>query len=251
MRSSTLLVAVMLVGCGFGTNKQSADAGPDPMIDASGGGDDGGGGDIDAAVDGPSPDSGPAGCQPTKLLTGGMDPAAQGWAVVMDGPAALSSGPDYTKLVTTTPGSATTGGRLLLTHAVTIEPSKPFKLQIEMMVEQTDAHDPFDCPSAILGSFTAPGGTVAERNQMLCLDPDQISWGDNTDDSTVAVVNNAYHTYLVAVDAAGNAAISVDGTEHLMWMGYALSGTIAIGDQTTNPKRDSTLRIRSITLPCI
>jgi hypothetical protein len=203
----------------------------------------------DAASDSETSDASQT-CQPTKLLIGGMDVVAQGWIVVTQGPATLSNGADFTQLQTSTTGGAASGGQLLLTHTVTIEPSKPFKLEIEMMVERTDAHNPLDAPAAILGAFTAPFGTPGERAQMIYLQGDEIGWADDTDQISLVLTDGAYHGYSLAVDGSGNAELSVDGTRRLSRVNFLLDGTIAVGDQTNDAMRDSALRIRSVTIPC-
>lgn len=228
MRSrSHLLAAVLPVAAACGSGKH-------PAADAS------------SAADAPEPDA--ATC-PTRLLTGGTDVATQGWSVVMQAPATLSYGPDYVKLQTST--GATTSGQLLLDYPGAVEAGKPFKLQVVMLVEAVNPHNQFDAGAAILGSFTSGFGLPAERGQMIYLDSGKIGWADDTQSFAVAVTDSAYHTYELAVDAAGAATMSVDGTQALTRNGFTTNGTIAVGDQTNEKGIDSTLRIRSVTRLCL
>jgi len=219
-----LLVSVAVAACGSGKH---------PAADAS------------PAGDAPAPDA--ATC-PTQLLVGGTDVAAQGWSVVMQAPATLSNGVDYVELQTTT--GTRTSGQLLLDYPGAVEIGKPFKIQVVMLVEAVNPHNQLDAAAAILGSFTPPFGADNERNEMIYLDPAKIGWADDTQSFAIAVTDNAYHTYELAVDASGNATLSVDGTQALTRNGFTTNGTIAVGDQTNDKGVDSTLRIRSVTKLC-
>jgi hypothetical protein len=64
------------------------------------------------------------------------------------------------------------------------------------------------------------------------------------------VINNAFRTYELSVDATGHAKLVVDGTEALTRTGYVLGGGLAIGDQTNDANVDGVMRIRSITKLC-
>lgn len=233
MRRRSLLLAIVLpvaaVACGSVKH---------PAIDAS------------PAADAPAPDA-PA-C-PRTLLTGGTDVAAQGWSVVMQPPATLTSGPDYVMLQTSTNSGAKTGGQLLLTHPGAVEIGQPFKIQVVMLVETLSpiAHNQFDAAAAILGAFSGGFGIPAERNQMIYLDAAKIGWADDTQSFPVTVTNNAYHTYELSVDASGAATVRVDGIQALTRNGFTTNGAIAVGDQTNDAAVDSTLRIRSVTRLCL
>lgn len=187
-------------------------------------------------------------CQPKTLLAGGTDVTTQGWSLVSLQPFAISDGSDFVRLQTTTNAGATTSGELLLSYPGAVEPGKPFKLQIVMLVEAVNPHNQFDSAAAIMGSFS--NGTPAERAEMIYLDAARIGWADDTQAFNATVVNNAYHTYELSVDAAGVARVTIDGTAALMRTGFAFNGAIAIGDQTNDPNVDSTLRIRSVIRLC-
>ncbi|AKF04303.1 hypothetical protein [Sandaracinus amylolyticus] len=96
-----------------------------------------------------------------------------------------------------------------------------------MRVDSVATHNTSDGGAVILGAFTARYGV-----------------------GPVAITNGAYHTFVLAVDASGNAQLSIDGSPALTRAGFSVSGTIAIGDQTNDPGVDSTLRIRSVRLLC-
>jgi hypothetical protein len=233
MRGRSLLLALLpiaVAACGSG-KQPAADASP--------------------AADAAAPDA--ATC-PTQLLTGGADVAAQGWSVVMQPPATLTNGLDYVELQTSTHAGATVSGQLLLTYPGAVETGKPFQIQVVMRVEAVNPHNQFDAAAAILGSFTPPSGAGNDRSEMIYLDPTKIGWADdnpNTPPFAFTVTDTAYHTYELAVDAAGAATVRVDGTQALTRTGFTTNGAIAIGDQTNDPNVDSTLRIRSVTRLCL
>lgn len=229
MRGAPVFLVLFAAACGSGKH---------PASDANTGGDD------DAIPD-------TAGCQPKMLLAGGTDIAVQGWSVVMQPSAVLTNGPDFVKLQTMPDASAKTGAQLLLNYPGAVEPGKPFKLQVVMLVESVSPHNPFDSAAAILGSFTPPFGAGNDRNQMIYLDAGKIGWADDTQSFTVSVTNNAYHTYELSVDAAGAATVTVDGIQALTRGGFVYNGAIAIGDQTNDANVDSVLRIRSVTKLCL
>jgi hypothetical protein len=229
---AVLLLAVSFAACGS-VKSQAVDA--STTADAPS--------DFDAAVDA-------ATCQPMALLVGGTDVVPQGWSIVMQPPAALSNGPDFVRLQTSTNAGATTSGQLLLNYPGALATGKPFKLQVVMLVESVNPHNQFDSAAAIMGSFTPQFGVGNDRNQMIYLDSGMIGWGDDTQSFTTSVVNNAYHTYELSVDAGNVAHVSVDGTPALTRNGFAFNGAIAIGDQTNDANVDSVLRIRSVTKLC-
>jgi hypothetical protein len=189
-------------------------------------------------------------CTPTTLLVGGTDVAPQGWSLVTQTPHTVSYGPDHVRLQTSTIAGATTSGQLLLYHPGAVEAGKPFKLQVEMLVESVNAHNPFDSAAAILGSYTPPFGAGNDRSQMIYLDSGKIGWADDTQSFTTPVVDDAYHTYELSVDAGNVAQVSVDGIVALTRSGFVFNGAIAIGDQTNDANVDSVLRVRSVTKRC-
>lgn len=229
MRGGTTWLVVFVLGCG--SVRQ-------PAVDAS-------------AVDAPDVDGDPdAACQPRMLLVGGTDVTTQGWSLVTQAPAQLSDGPDFVKLQTTTNVGATTSGQLLLNYPGAIEPGKPFKLEVVMLVEAVNPHNQFDSGATIMGSFTPPFGAGNDRSAMIYLDSSEIGWGDETQTFDAPVQNNAYHAYELSVDASGAASVRVDGTVALTRSGFTSNGAIAIGDQTNDANVDGTVRIRSVILRC-
>jgi len=187
---------------------------------------------------------------PRLLLAGGSDVVAQGWTPIMLGPATLSYGADFVRLVTSTTAGAQTGGQLLLAYPGAVEAGSAFKLEVVMLVESTSPHNQLDSAAAILGSFTPPFGASIERDEMLYLDRAAVGWADDTQSVAIPVVDGTYHTYQLAVDAAGAAKLTVDGAAALTRNGYTTTGRIAIGDQTNEPNLDSALQIRSVTRLC-
>jgi hypothetical protein len=228
MRDTLLLLATAAGGCGS-VSHPTSDA--NTTVDAS---------DSDAATDA-------ATCLKT-LLTGGSNVVPQGWSIVMQAPATVSYGPDYVRLQTS--NGTTTSGQLLLDYPGALEVGKPFKLQVVMLVESVNPHNPLDSAAAIMGSFTPPFGAGNDRNQMIYLDGGKIGWADDTQSFPTSVLDNAYHTYELSVDAASVAHVSVDGIPALTRNGFVFNGTIAVGDQTNDANVDSVLRIRSVTRLC-
>jgi hypothetical protein len=236
MRSAGLVFAVSVVGCGS-TKAERSDA-QVTFEDARA---------VDTALaDDAMPDA--EVCQPRMLLAGGTDVEAQGWTVIQVPPAQLSYGQDHVHLQTTTATGVRTSGQLLLHHPGAFEVGKPFTIQIVMLVESVNAHNLFDSAAAILGAFTAPSGSVPEREQMIYLDDAKIGWADDT--QSFDVQNDEPHTYELSVDAAGVARVTVDGTPALMRSDFVFNGALAIGDQTNDANIDSALRIFSVTKLC-
>jgi hypothetical protein len=183
------------------------------------------------------------------LLEGGTEVASQGWSVTSQAPATLSYLPDSVRLQTSTAPGALTGGQLLLVKAGAVEAGQPFTLQIEALVEAVNAHNQFDSAAAILGSFTPPYGLGNERPKMIYLDSASIGWADDSQ-AAPFVLDGGFHTYQLAVDAAGTAIVSVDGVSKLVRGSFTTTGTIAIGDQTNDSNVDATLRLRKVTRVC-
>jgi hypothetical protein len=199
-----------------------------------------------ALADAAAPD---AACERV-LLVGGTDVAAQGWTVSAQGPHTLDYGADYVELQTTTTTGATTSGSQLLSYPDAFVAGDPIALEVVLRLDAVDPHNSFDAGAAILAAFTPPFGLAAEREQMVYLDAAAVGWADDSQSAAVTVLDGAYHTYVLTVDAAQNAALSVDGTAVLARTAFVTNGTIAVGDQTNDPDVDSALRIRSVRLLC-
>jgi hypothetical protein len=232
MRSGYVVISIGLVACGSGGSHNGGL--PDASADAA---------PPDAAIDA-------SGCQPTVLLQGGTDVVAQGWTVIMQPPATLTSGADFVRLETSTQVNARSGGQLLLSRAGAVEPGKPFALQVVMLVESVANHNQFDAAAAILGSITGAVGTQSDRGEMIYVDRAKLGWSDDSQSVAFAATDQAFHTYELAVDAAGMATVSVDGIARLTRAGYTTTGTIAVGDQTNDAGVDAAMRIRSVTKLC-
>lgn len=204
-----------------------------------------------AAIDTPAIDTPPA-CKPTPLLIGGTDVAEQGWTVIMNGPATLTNGADFVELTTTTTGNA--GGQLLLSRPSVVSTTDPFKLAIVMKVLSVSPHqpDPLDAAVAIMPSFTPQFGTTPERAQMFSIESGKISCADDKPSASVNLVDSAFHTYTLAVDAAHQMTLTIDDqtSPTLTRDAVATDGTIAIGDQTNDTGFDASMQIRSVTKLC-
>ena len=197
------------------------------------------------AVDAPPIDA----CATTSLFAGGMDPAAQGWSVAQSGSAEVAApAPDVTRLQTQTVG--TTGAHLLLYRAGTVAPEAPFAIEVSLQVTAVARHNQFDAAVAILGAFTPPFGTGAERQQMIYIDADGVGWADDSGRFEVAAIDGAFHTYRLAVDAAGTAIVSRDGQQVLTRADFVANGTIAVGDQSNDLNFEATTLVRSVSLLC-
>lgn len=201
----------------------------------------------------PPPDAAPDAPCPRVLFQGGTDPVAQGWTVIQQQPATLTNGVDDVALATSTDTQTNRGGQLLLARAGAVDPALPFALEIVLRVDSvTRAHNALDSATAIMGSLTGAFGNEAERSQMIYIDTAAIGFADDMAGTAVAaaLVDGAFHTYVLAVDAAHTATLSVDGVPKLSRASYATNGTIAIGDQTNDASYDSALRLKRVTRLC-
>lgn len=167
----------------------------------------------------------------------------------MQGPATLTYGADYTRLETSNGGQ--TSGQLLLTHLGAVAAGQPFALEVVLQVESASPHNQYDAAAAILGAFTPPVGNTVERGQMIYLEPTGLGWADNAQRHAVALTDGAYHAYVLKVDAAGAASLTIDGAAALTRAGFLVNGRIALGDQTNDPNVDAVTRIRSVRLLCL
>lgn len=215
-------------------------AAPDAAVDARA--------PVDATVDAQVDAQVDAATCPRTLLTGGAAPADQGWTVVSGGDATVTVGADAIGLTTRT--VSTTGGQLLLTHPTGDPAGAPLALSVVARIERVDRHNPSDAAVAILGAFTPPFGTPSQRGQMLYLDADAVGWADDSARAPVALADGAFHTFVLRVDAAGNATVTVDGAAALTRAGYGTGTTLAIGDQTNDPGVEAALQLRSVTALC-
>lgn len=246
MRKALFPLFVVLAACGGDDTSGTFDAGSpkDASADAPSPFDAGNDASLDAGNDAST-------CQPTILLAGGTDVAAQGWSIAQQSPASITYGADYVQLSTSTPTGATTGGQLLLYRTGAVDPAKPFKLRFELQVVSVSKHNPLDSAAAIMGSLTSQVGNSTDRAEMIYLDSNQIGWGDDSPPTfTTTVTDSNYHTYVLSVDATKNAQVTFDGTAALTRTNYTTNGTIAVGDQTNDRGVDGTLRIRSVSLLC-
>lgn len=219
--SATAAAIASLAACGSGDEPAAPDAGPD----------------------------GPPACAPQVLLAGGSDVAAQGWTPITQPPFALTYGADYTRLETTTTAGQSAGGQLLLSRPGLVPTSAPFAIAAELMIEAVTSRNGLDASVAILPSLSGMFGSAAERAQMIYLEGARLGWAD--DSAAAALLDGAYHTVVVARDAAGAATVTLDGAQVLTRASLPSNGTFAIGDQTNDRGVDATVRIRKVTLLCL
>lgn len=206
----------------------------------------------DAGQDAGEPDAdlADAPCMTRNVFLGGIAPEEQGWAVTSQPTANIGTfGPSITTLETQT-GGGTSGGMLLISLPDAVEPGEPFIVELDMRVLAVNPHNSFDGAAVLMGSYGGGAGVGDDRAQMLYVDADAIGWTDDTDSAPAAAIDGAFHTYVLAVDAAGNATVSRDGVELLSRVGFTTNGTIAFGDQTNDPNIESNLYIRSVSLLC-
>lgn len=237
MRAGLAVVMAFFIGAGCGDDAQSAKH-------------------PDAAVDAPQPIDAVPACQPTPLLVAGTDLATQKWKVVQSQPSTLTNPPgaDFIQIDTSTTGNAP-GGELLLSFTSASALAPPFKLAIVMKVVSLTAHppDPLDAAAAIMPSFSGLSGSQTEREQMVSIESTKIGCGDGKPSVPATLVDGAFHTYTLAVDANKTMTVTLDdqATPVITRAQITLGGTFAIGDQTNDPNVDSSLQIRSITKLCL
>ncbi len=252
--SPRVVLLLCLAGCG-GVSEgggSEADAGDD-----DGGGDDNDdagmdAGEADAGDDGGAADAAvaDAACLPRAVFLGGTPPEEQGWTVTASGSANVSTaGPSITQLETQTTGGDS-GAMLLLSLPDAVEPGEPFVVELVLRVLAVNAHNFLDGAAVLMGSYSGGFGNGDDRAQMLYVDADAIGWTDDTQTEAAAAIDGEFHTYVLAVDAAGNATVSRDGVSLLSRVGFTTNGTIAVGDQTNDPNIESMLWIRSVSLLC-
>ncbi|MGN6108081.1 MAG: hypothetical protein ACTHU0_23440 [Kofleriaceae bacterium] len=199
----------------------------------------------DAAPDAPD-DAPPDAACTAVLLSGDRDPTEEGWMVTTQGAALLSLVPDGLQIETTTnPGESTSG--MLLLYLPDAVPPPPFGFEVELAVDRVDMHNQFDAAVAILGAASPfPAGVL--RNQMIYVDRGAVGWAD--DRESAPADSSGFHTYRFVVDAANTATLSIDGAPKLTRANFEANQTIAIGDQTNDPRFDAKMRIRAIRRVC-
>lgn len=232
--AACLLAACPLAACG------DEPAAPDAAVDATIVVD----APVDVAID--APVDAPA-C-PRTLLTGGSAPVDQGWTVVSAGDATVTVGADAIGLATRT--VSVSGGQLVLTHPTPTAVAAPLALEVVARIDRVDRHNPLDAAVAILGGFTPPFGSPGQRGQMLYVDADAVGWADDSARAARTLADGAFHTFVLRVDAGGNATVTVDGTAALTRAGYVTGATIAVGDQTNDAGVEAAIALRSVTALC-
>jgi hypothetical protein len=196
----------------------------------------------------PKPDAGTPGgdasaCVPRRLLIGGQPVEGQGWTIERTGSGTVTYGGGMTTLTTT--GNARQ--LIVLRDAF---PSSQWALTITAQVVQSGGCTANHAAAAFMAGFHAPDGDAADRARMLCARQDGTAWGDGSVSTGVAL--DTLGQIKLERTANGIRAIvqSADGMSTLSSGGFTSNGTIAIGDQTTDPGLDSTIKIVSVDLTC-
>lgn len=189
-------------------------------------------------------------CNPV-VFVGGVDPMTQGWTVTTIAPATLSSpSSGITQIQTSTNSGASSGGALLVSRPSGLSAGHAFAIEYVVRVTAVAAHNQLDSAVALLGSYSGGLGDSTSRSEMIYIDSDKIGWADDSQSAAASSLDGQFHTYRLAVDAAGNATVSRDGTPLLTRTGFTTNGTIAFGDQTNDANVDSTFQIQSVSLLC-
>jgi hypothetical protein len=206
------------------------------------------GGDIDAPVTGDStsstgPDA-PLSCTGATLLTGGTDVAAQGWDIVTAGAGALIT---YQSTVTRMQTSGNSS-QLIVRRGV-LPLADMFTLDITIRVITSGGHSDLAAAAALMLSFHDPSGNAEDRAAMAFLDNNRIGWGDGT----VEVSLNTQQMVTYQLSRRANelrAVVDTGSVSAEMSRTFQTNGTLAIGDQTVDNGRDSTLEVTSVVLRC-
>jgi hypothetical protein len=202
---------------------------PQPGLDANG----------DGAIDAP-----PGTCVARRLLTAGMTVEAQGWTVERVGQGTISYAGGAITLTTTQ------NARQLIVLRDAF-PSDRWSLRIVGDITQSGGCTPNNAAATVMAGFHDPIGDAADRARMLCMTPTTASWGDGSVSIGVGLGANA----TIQLDRTSSGGIratilSGAGMGSMSGGSFTSNGTIAIGDQSTDPGLDSTMRIVTVDLVC-
>jgi len=207
-------------------------------------------GSIDAKItgDGPlTPDGTPATtCTPRRLLTGGIDIAQQGWTIVSAGGGTITYGGGATTL------STTNNARQLIVLRNAF-PSTRWQIEIVAQIVSSGGHTANNAAAALMSSFHDPVGDDQDRQRMLFLDDADIGWGVGNPVIGAETKKMGIYRFERLVNGASvgvKATVLINGSTALSASPFTSNGTIAIGDQTTEPGLDSTLKVYSVDLMC-
>ena len=198
----------------------SIDAPPEPPVDST-------------SIDGP------AACTPRTLLAGGSNAAEQGWEIVRIGNGSISTANGITTLATT--GDARQ--LLVLRDAI---PADRFIVEVNLEVVASGARTTGLGAVALMMSFHDPSGDAMDLSRMVALD----TLGMQIGTASVGFDTTTMHAYQIERTATGSIRAAVGGGGTVTVSPFTTNGTIAIGDQSTAPGLDSTIRISSILLMC-
>jgi len=194
------------------------------------------------SVDAPSSSA----CVPRRLLTGGTDVTAQGWTIERSGAGTITYSPGLTTLTTTA------NARQLIVLRGAFPPDR-WALQITGELVATGGCTPNNAAAAFMASFHDPSGDATDYARMLCVAESNIAWGDGT--SSLMVAFNSVGTIKLERTTTTIAGIkatvqATNGQASITAGPFTSNGAVAIGDQSTEPGLDSTMRIVSVDLMC-
>ncbi|MEO8699681.1 MAG: hypothetical protein ABI867_06540 [Kofleriaceae bacterium] len=197
---------------------------------------------FDPPIDGPVPPlppDAPGGCVPTVLLAAGTDPVAQGWVFDRVGTADQTVTNQFLELRTSN------NGRQMMSKANAV-PLDRFIIEMVVQVVASGGHTDSDAAIALMGSFHPPTGNAADLTRMIALDTDAMGFQG----ASIGVTTTTMQTYRLERTETGGFKVSIPNGGSISVGSFTTNGTIAIGDQTTAPGLDSTIRIASIKRLC-
>jgi len=172
------------------------------------------------------------------VLTGTVDPTAEGWVAETNiTSATTTSNGSEVEIDTIGATSSDTSPRLLYVRDVGLADGVAVNIEWRMRVVDSDPHNQFDAEVVFMPRISAlPFGAAVDRSQMIYFDNDGIGWADGSE-SHAMDTTDGFHEYELRVDADGNAMLFVDGTLALSRAGMAL-GSLAFGDHTNDSNVD-------------
>lgn len=191
-----------------------------------------------------------AACVPGVLLGGTVLPAVEGWTVTTN----LSGAPDVTSNGTEvrvdSDVDAASDPVILVWIDTGVSDGTPFTLQWDLAVNTANDHNSFDAGVAFLAAYDEASffGTLDQRAAMIYFDTDEIGWADES--QSFSIDTTTRRTYRLAIDADGDAILSVDGVARLTRSDIPVTGTIAFGDQTNDTGVDGDFVISDLELIC-
>ncbi|HWO21520.1 MAG TPA: hypothetical protein VNO30_22280 [Kofleriaceae bacterium] len=196
------------------------------------------------AGDGATATDGSAGvCVPRRLLAGGQAVEGQGWTIERAGTGTVTYGGGVTAL------STTENARQLIVLRDAF-PSTEWSLMIMAQVVQSGGCTASHAAAAFMAGFHGPVGDTADRARMLCASEGSVSWGDGSVSIGVSLDTLAQIKLERTANGIRANVLASGGMGTITGSNFTSNGTIAIGDQTTEPGLDSMIRLVSVDLTC-